>query len=237
MFWSDCWGRSSPGGNTIAACELTCGLILGLSRHVAAACSKLKKGDWDRKSFTGNEVFGKTLAIIGLGRIGREVGSRMRAFGMNTIGYDPFVTPAQAAEAGIEFLTLDQIWPKADYITLHVPVLDSTRHMLNAETLAKCKKGVRIINVARGGIIDESALLSAIQSGQCAGAGLDVYEQEPPVKGSPLIASDRVLCTPHLGASTKEAQVRVAEDVAQQIIELKNGARKVAGAVNPQVLT
>jgi D-3-phosphoglycerate dehydrogenase len=227
--------HSSPGGNTIAACELTCGLILALSRHVASACSSLKNGVWDRKSFTGNEVYGKTLAIIGLGRIGREVGSRMRSFGMKTIGYDPLVPPEVSATFGIEGLTLDQIWPIADYITVHVPLLPETRNLLNEKTLSQCKKGVRIINVARGGIIDEAALLNSLQSGHCAGAALDVYEEEPP-QNATLIGNRNVLCTPHLGASTKEAQVKVAEDVAEQLIQLKQGQSKVHGAVNPSVL-
>lgn len=227
--------HSSPGGNTIAACELTCGLILALSRHVAQACTSLKNGVWDRKSYTGNEVYGKTLAIIGLGRIGREVGSRMRAFGMKTIGYDPLVPPEVSATFGIEGLPLHQIWPIADYITFHVPLLPETKDMLNEETLSSCKKGIRVVNVARGGIIDEAALLTALQSGHCAGAALDVYDEEPPTNSS-LLQNKKVLCTPHLGASTKEAQVRVAEEVAQQFIELKNGARKVHGAVNPAVL-
>ena len=227
--------HSSPGGNTIAACELTCALILGLSRHVSQACSSLKNGVWDRKSYTGNEVYGKTLAIIGLGRIGREVGTRMRAFGMKTIGYDPIVTPDQSAQFGIEGLPLQDIWPQADYITFHVPLLPETKDMLNEKTLASCKKGVRVVNVARGGIIDEAALLTALQSGHCAGAALDVYTEEPP-QNSTLIQNKNVLCTPHLGASTKEAQVRVAEEVAQQFVQLKQGATRVHGAVNPDVL-
>ena len=159
----------------------------------------------------------------------------MRSFGMKTIGYDPLVSPEVSATFGIEGLPLDQIWPLADYITLHVPLLPETKNMLNEKTLSSCKKGVRIINVARGGIIDEAALLSALQSGHCDGAALDVYEEEPP-KNSSLIQNKKVLCTPHLGASTKEAQVRVAEEVAQQLIELKNGASRVHGAVNPAVL-
>lgn len=154
---------------------------------------------------------------------------------MKTIGYDPLVPPEVSATFGIEGMTLEQIWPIADYITVHVPLLPETRNLLNEETLSRCKKGVRIVNVARGGIINESDLLNSLQSGHCAGAALDVYEEEPP-KNSSLIGNKKVLCTPHLGASTKEAQVRVAEEVAQQMIQLKQGQGKVHGAVNPSVL-
>ena len=225
---------SSPGGNTISAAELTCGLIVSLSRHVAQACASLKGGVWDRKSFTGNELYGKTLAVIGLGRIGREVANRMRAFGMKTIGYDPIMSPEAAKSFGVDFYPLDQLYPLADYITVHVPLLPETKNMINDKTISQCKKGVRLVNVARGGIMDENAVLAGIVTGQVAGAAFDVYEEEPP-KNSSLLQNPKVLCTPHLGASTKEAQVRVAEEVAQQFLELKEG-KKVHGAVNPSVL-
>jgi len=225
---------NAPGGNTISAAELTCGHIIALSRHTAQSCQALKNGVWDRKSYTGSEVYGKTLAIIGLGRIGREVASRMRAFGMKTIGYDPIIKVDQAKSFGVDFYPLEKLWPQADYITLHVPLLSDTKYMLNEKTLASCKKGVRIINVARGGIIDENALLASIQASHCAGAAFDVYEEEPP-KNSSLLQNPKVLCTPHLGASTKEAQVRVAEEVAQQFLDLREG-KKPYGAVNPEVL-
>jgi phosphoglycerate dehydrogenase-like enzyme len=169
-----------------------------------------------------------------LGRIGREVAARMKAFGMRTIGYDENILANAVNHLGIEWLELEQIWPQADYITVHVPLLPGTKNMINDATIAKCKKGVKFINVARGGIIDENAVLAAISSGQCSGAAFDVYEEEPP-KNSALLQNPKVLCTPHLGASTKEAQVRVAEEVAQQFIELKEG-NKIWGAVNPQVL-
>jgi len=225
---------NSPGGNTISAAELTCGLIIALSRHVVQACASLKGGVWDRKSFTGNELYGKTLAVIGLGRVGREVANRMRAFGMKTIGYDPTVSPEAAKSSGVDFCPLDQLYPLADYITVHVPLLPETKNMINDKTISQCKKGVRLVNVARGGIMDENAVLAGIVSGQVAGAAFDVYEEEPP-KNSSLLQNPKVLCTPHLGASTKEAQVRVAEEVAQQFLELKEG-KKVHGAVNPSVL-
>ena len=183
-------------------------------------------------------MYGKTLAVIGLGRIGREVGIRMKSFGMKIIGYDPIpFAVTEAEKVGISCKSLDEIWPEADYITLHVPLIKETKNLVNEETLSKCKKGVRIVNVARGGIIDEDALLKQLQSGHVAAAVIDVYEQEPPVNRS-LIEHDRVLCTPHLGASTKEAQVRVAQEVAEQIVSLKNGTpiTGLYGAVNAKQL-
>lgn len=232
---------SSPGGNTLAAAELTCGLIVSLSRHIAQACHSLKNGVWDRKTFVGTELNGKTLAVIGLGRIGREVASRMKSFGMKAIGYDPIIGASDAAKFGIDWMTLDEIWPIADVITVHVPLLPETKYLLNETTLNKCKKGVRVINVARGGIIDEKALLNCIQSGQVAGAALDVYEEEPP-KNATLLQNAKVICTPHLGASTKEAQSRVATEVVEQFINLNTGVDQsqlnthLYGLVNRSVL-
>lgn len=232
---------SSPSGNTLAAAELTCGLIVALSRHIAQACLSLKNGVWDRKTFVGTELSGKILAIIGLGRIGREVATRMKAFGMRTIGYDPIIGASDAATFGIDWMSLEEIWPIADFITVHVPLLPETKYMLNEITLNKCKKGVRLINVARGGIIDESALFTCIQSGQVASAALDVYEEEPP-KNSTLLQNSKILCTPHLGASTKEAQSRVATEVVEQFINLLIGfdeselQSQLHGLVNRSVL-
>lgn len=182
----------------------------------------------------GSELSGKTLAIVGLGRIGREVAHRMQAFGMKTIGYDPFVSPAESAKFGVTGLTLEEIWPQADFISLHVPLIPATKHLVNETTLEKCKKGVRVINVARGGTIDEEALLKALQSGQCGGAALDVFEEEPP-KNSSLLQNSKLLCTPHLGASTKEAQSKVAEEISLQFLDLIEG-KSVPGAVNAKQL-
>ena len=165
------------GSNTISAAELTCAMIMNMSRQLPLANSSMKEGKWERSKFMGSELFGKTLAIVGLGRIGREVASRMRAFGMKTIGYDPFVSAEDAAKSNIEFMSLEQIWPVADYISIHVPLLKETTHLFNADVLSKCKKGFRLVNCARGGIIDEDALLESLNNGHCGGAGLDVFEE------------------------------------------------------------
>ncbi|XP_066262118.1 D-3-phosphoglycerate dehydrogenase [Euwallacea similis] len=232
---------NTPGGNAISACELTCSLITNLARNVAAACQSLKAGKWDRKLYTGHELAGKTLAIIGLGRIGKEVALRMQAWGMRTIGFDPIVTPEEAKQFNVEYLQLEAIWPLADYITVHTPLIPATRNLINATVFSKCKKGVRIINVARGGIISEKDLLAALVSGQCGGAGIDVYEQEPPTDPVTLeiIGHSKVVATPHLGASTGEAQVRVAVEVSEQIIALTGKSKEytsTAGVINRNVL-
>lgn len=175
------------GSNTLSAAELTCSMLMGLSRHVQKAVVSMKQGKWERSKFMGSELYGKTLAILGLGRIGREVATRMKAFGMRVIGYDPIVTKEQAAEFGIESFDLDELWPLADYITIHVPLLPQTRNLLNSQVMTeKCKKGFRVVNCARGGIVDEKALLEALESGHCAGAGLDVFDE---VKKSIFISS------------------------------------------------
>lgn len=195
---------STPGGNSISACELTCLLIGSLARPIVPAGKSMKDGKWDRKLYAGSELYGKTLAILGLGRIGREVGIRMNAFGMKVIGFDPITTAQEAKAAGIEKMELDQIWPLADYITVHTPLIPATRNLINTESLGKCKRGVKVVNVARGGIINEADLLTALESGQCGGAAIDVFEQEPPTSDvtKALIQHPAVVATPHLGAST-----------------------------------
>ncbi|KAF7283361.1 hypothetical protein GWI33_000869 [Rhynchophorus ferrugineus] len=232
---------NTPGGNAISACELTCALITNLARNVTAASASLKAGRWDRKLYAGHELSGKTLAIIGLGRIGKEVAIRMQAWGMTTIGYDPIITAEQAKEFNVEYLPLEQLWPRADYITVHTPLIPATRNLINNAALDVCKKGVRIINVARGGIVNEADVLDALKSGQCGGAAIDVFEQEPPTNPVTLelIAHEKVVATPHLGASTAEAQVRVAVEVSEQIIALtgKNAQYTAApGIINRSVL-
>lgn len=227
---------NTPGGNTLSAAEQTCALIISLSRQIPAATISLKSGAWNRKQFLGNELYGKTLAIIGLGRIGREVAHRMQAFNMKTIGFDPLVSAEESLKFGVESLTLEQIWPRADYITVHVPLIKPTKNMINAEVLNKCKQGVRIVNVARGGIIDEAALLSALESKQCGGAGLDVFLEEPPPADYPLLQHQRVICTPHLGANTVEAQLRVAEEVADTFVDYSKGL-PLNGVVNAPSLS
>ncbi|GFS43055.1 d-3-phosphoglycerate dehydrogenase, partial [Trichonephila inaurata madagascariensis] len=221
---------NAPGGNTLSAAELTCVMICSLSRNIYEAAASLKEGKWDRKKFMANELDGKTLAIIGLGRIGREVAHRMQSFGMKTIGFDPLVPAAESIKFGVESMSLEEIWPIADYITVHTPLIPQTRNMINADVFSKCRKGLKVVNCARGGIIDESALLAALKSGQCGGAGLDVFSEEPP-KCTELLQHPKVICTPHLGASTHEAQRRVAEEIAEQFVSLHRG-NSIHGIVN-----
>ncbi|GAU99342.1 hypothetical protein RvY_10361 [Ramazzottius varieornatus] len=212
------WVMNTPGANTISAAEMTCALILALARQIPQACQTLKDGRWDRKLFMGNELMGKTLAILGLGRIGREVATRMRSFGMTIVGFDPFMPAETAAQYGIQFMAPEQIWPVADYITVHVPLLPETENLVCSEVLVKCKRGVKIINAARGGIVNEKDLLKELESGQVGGAALDVFAEEPPgPEVQKLLKHSKVVCTPHLGASTTEAQERVAGDLAEQI--------------------
>ncbi|KAE8299330.1 D-3-phosphoglycerate dehydrogenase [Larimichthys crocea] len=225
---------NTPSGNTISAAELTCALLMSLSRNVPQAAMSMKQGNWDRKKFMGAELYGKVLGIVGLGRIGKEVASRMQSFGMKTIGYDPITPPEVTASWGVEQMSLEQLWPQCDYITVHTPLMPSTVGLLSDETFARCKKGVKVVNCARGGIIDEDALLRALESGQCGGAGLDVFVEEPP-KNRALVDHPNVISCPHLGASTKEAQARCGEDIALQIVDMVQG-KKLVGAVNAQVL-
>uniref|UniRef100_A0A8C7ZTA5 phosphoglycerate dehydrogenase n=1 Tax=Oryzias sinensis TaxID=183150 RepID=A0A8C7ZTA5_9TELE len=222
---------NTPSGNTISAAELTCALLMSLSRNVPQAVMSMKEGNWDRKKFMGSELYGKVLGIVGLGRIGKEVATRMQAFGMKTVGYDPITPLEVSATWGVEQMSLEQLWPLCDYITVHTPLMPSTVGLLNDNTFAKCKKGVKVVNCARGGIIDEAALLRALESGQCGGAGLDVFNEEPP-KNRSLVDHPNVICCPHLGASTKEAQARCGEDIAQQIVDMVKG-KNLVGAVSP----
>jgi len=224
---------NTPGGNTISAAELTCILIASMARNVPAACASLKNGAWDRKLYSGDELYGKTLALLGLGRIGKEVALRMQSYGMKTIGYDPIIPGDVTKEFGVESMSLEEIWPKADYITVHTPLIPQTKHLINDAVFQKCKKGVRVINVARGGIIDEEALLKNLKTGQCGGAGLDVFVEEPPKSEyyKELLAHPKMVCTPHLGASTGEAQKRVCEEIAEQFVQFFKGEEFV-GAVN-----
>jgi len=205
---------NTPGGNTMSTAEHAVSLMLSLSRNIPQADVSVKKGEWERKKFMGAEVYGKTLGIIGLGRIGTEVAKRAIAFGMKVIAYDPFLSLDKAKELGIESGELNIIFEKADYITVHSPLTEETKHIINKKAVEKMKRGVRIINCARGGIIDEAAVLEGINSGKIAGAAFDVYEKEPPLKDNPLFKCDKVVLTPHLGASTEEAQINVAVEIA-----------------------
>ncbi|KAJ3592565.1 hypothetical protein NHX12_007692 [Muraenolepis orangiensis] len=225
---------NTPSGNTVSAAELTCILLTSLSRHVPQATMSMKAGKWDRKKFMGAELYGKTLGIVGLGRIGKEVASRMQSFGMKTIGYDPITPREVSASWGVEAMTLEELWPQCDFITVHTPLMPSTTGLLNDASFAKCKKGVRVVNCARGGIIDEDALLRALESGQCGGAGLDVFVEEPP-KNRALVDHANVISCPHLGASTREAQARCGQDIALQMVDMVKG-KGLVGAVNAQVL-
>ncbi|XP_038614271.1 D-3-phosphoglycerate dehydrogenase [Tachyglossus aculeatus] len=226
---------NTPNGNSLSAAELTCGMILSLARQIPQASASMKDGKWDRKKFMGTELFGKTLGILGLGRIGKEVATRMQAFGMKTVGYDPITSPEVSASFGVQQLSLEEIWPICDFLTVHTPLLPSTTGLLNDATFSKCKKGVRVVNCARGGIVDEGALLRALQLGQCGGAALDVFTQEPP-RDWALVNHPNVISCPHLGASTWEAQSRCGEEIALQFVDMVKG-KSLAGVVNAQALT
>ena len=209
---------NTPGGNTISTAEHTFGLMLALARHIPQGDASLRAGHWDRKAFTGVELKGKTLGIVGMGRIGREVARRAVAFGMIVIGYDPYVDAETAQSAGIRKVdTLNELYAEADFITLHTTITGETRALINADSIARMKPGVRIINAARGPLIDDQALAQAITDGHVAGAALDVYEFEPPPHDHPLIGLKTVISTPHLAASTSDAQVNVAIEAAELV--------------------
>ncbi len=222
---------NSPEGNTIAAAELTVAMLLSLARNIPQGDAGLRQGKWERKKLLGTEVYGKTLGIIGLGKIGGEVSRRARAFEMTVIAYDPFATEEKALEYGASLVPLEEIYRRSDFITLHVPLNDSTRGMIGREVLTTMKPGIRIINCARGGIVDEAALADAIKSGHVAGAAFDVFTSEPVDPANPLLALPQCVLTPHLGASTEEAQVNVAIDIAEQIVDVLQG-RPARSAVN-----
>ncbi|MDR3071476.1 MAG: hypothetical protein LBU29_02660 [Endomicrobium sp.] len=207
-----------PGGNTISAAEHTIGLMLSLARHIPESYKSLKSKKWDRKNFVGTELFGKTLGLIGLGRIGTEVAKRLKVFDMKIIAYDPFAGQDIAKESGVELKSLDDIFAQSDYISIHSPLNDSTRGMINAAAIKKMKDGVRIVNCARGPVINEQDLSEAVKSGKVAGAAIDVFAKEPPQDWT-LVETDRVLVTPHLAASTDEAQVRIAKEIGEVLID------------------
>lgn len=213
---------NSPEGNTIAAAEHTIALLLALSRNLPQGHASLKAGEWERKRFTGVEVHNKVLGILGLGKIGAEVARRAQGLGMQVIAYDPLISEERARQVRVELMDLEQLLKAADYITTHTPLSKETHHLIGEKELDLAKPGVRIINCARGGIVDEAALAEAIEAGKVAGAAFDVFESEPPTD-SPLLKLDQVIATPHLGASTKEAQVKVAVDVAEQVVAVLRG--------------
>lgn len=207
---------NAPAGNTISTAEHTMSMILALSRNIPQAYSSMREGKWDRKKFMGTEVYNKVLGIIGLGRIGAEVARRALSFKMKVLGYDPYLSAEKAKKMDVELADLKTLLKQSDYITVHTPLTDETKHIIGKDEFKTMKDGVRIINCARGGIVDEEALDSAIESGKVAGAALDVYEKEPPTD-SPLLKRPNVITTPHLGASTEEAQVNVAIDIAESV--------------------
>jgi D-3-phosphoglycerate dehydrogenase len=227
---------NAPTGNTVSAAEQTITLMLALAHKTAAADASMRRGEWKRSSFTGVELRGRTLGIIGLGKIGQAVADRARGLEMNIIGYDPFVTAEQAALHGVTLAEVDTILETADVITVHVPLNKATRGIVNADNIDKLKPGVMLINVARGGVYDEAALAQALKDGKVAGAAIDVYESEPPAADNPLFSAPNTVLTPHLGALTAEAQLRVAEEACQQVIDVLAG-RSARYAVNSPLLT
>ena len=225
---------NTPGGSTISTAEHTLSLLFSLARNIPQANAALKNGNWEREKFIGVELFGKTIGIIGLGKVGREVAKRCHALGMTVIGYDPILSSEVAMKMGVELVDSEEIYRRSDFITVHVPLTPETRKMINEDVIKRCKRGVRIINAARGGIVDEEALLQALNSGRVASAALDVFVQEPPGK-NPLLQHENVIVTPHLGASTEEAQEKVSAQIASQVADaLKE--RGLSGIVNAVAL-
>ena len=220
-----------PGGNTISAAEHTVSLMLALARKIPQADAHVRAGKWERVAFTGTEVLGKTLGVVGLGKIGSEVAKRAQSFGMRVIAYDPFLSTERAQQLEVQCVPLKQVLAEADFITLHLPLTAQTKHLIGAKELALMKKSARIINCARGGIVDEVVLHNALVNGKLAGAALDVYEQEPPPKDHPLFKLPQVVLTPHLGAATEEAQLNVAIEIAKQVADALLG-RGIRNAVN-----
>src|SRR4051812_28024990 len=231
---------NTPGGNTLSTAEHTIALMLALSRNIAPAYESLKAGKWDRNKYMGTQLAGKTLGVVGLGRIGIAVAKRARALEMKVLGYDPFLSRERAQELGIEPVeTVAALLPRVDYLTVHTPLTDETRGLVGIAQLAKLKPGVRLINAARGGIYDEAALAEGLKSGKIAGVALDVYATEP-CTDSPLFGLQGVVCTPHLGASTEEAQTQVAVEAVELVVAyLTTGAIRHAvnvASIDPQTL-
>lgn len=231
---------NAPDGNTITTCEHTFAMMMALARHIPQAYAKTIDGEWDRKSFLGVELRNKTLGVFGLGRIGIEVAKRAAAFGMTILGYDPFMSEERAKQLGIKLAEIDEIVQTADFMTVHTPLTTETHHMIGKPQFEVMKRGMRIINCARGGIIDELALVEALDEGIVAGAAFDVFENEPPSPDHPFLKHPKIIVTPHLGASTLEAQENVAIDVSEQVINiLRNEPFKNAvnmPAIPPELL-
>ena len=207
---------NTPGGNSVTTAEHTVSMMMSLVRNIPQANASMKQGKWEKKKFSGSEIFNKVLGVVGLGKIGAIVADRAMGLGMKVIAYDPFLSVDQAKQMGVKLGSVDEVFKESDFITFHVPLTDETRGLVNAKNIAKMKDGVRIVNCSRGPVVNEEDLADAIESGKVVGAALDVYMQEPPGL-TRLIQLDRVICTPHLGASTREAQDNVAIAVANQI--------------------
>ncbi|GAB6990340.1 phosphoglycerate dehydrogenase [Paenibacillus pini] len=211
---------NAPDGNTITTCEHTFAMMMALARHIPQAYAKTIGGTWDRKSFLGVELRNKTLGVLGMGRIGSEVAKRAKAFGMNILAYDPFLTQERAEKMEVKLATVDTIIRNADFMTVHTPLTPETHHMISGPQFEVMKKGMRIVNCARGGVIDEMALVEAVDQGIVAGAAFDVFESEPPEQDHPFLSHPKIIVTPHLGASTIEAQENVAIDVSEEVLHI-----------------
>lgn len=222
---------NTPGGNTVSTAEHTMALMLTMCRNTAQANQTLRAGKWDRKKFQGTELQGKTIGIIGLGKIGREVALRSKAFQMDVIGYDPVLSEDIASKLGITLVDLNTLFKESDIISVHVPLTEETENLISEKTLEKCKDGVKIINCARGGIVNENDIVKALNSGKVSAAAFDVYVTEPPDFSSELIQHPKIITTPHLGASTEEAQEKVAIQIAEQMIDMFD-KKPIRGAVN-----
>lgn len=231
---------NTPAANILSAAEHTMAMMMALARKIVWADNSLKSGKWERKKFTGIELSGKTLGIVGIGRVGGEVAKRAKAFQMRLIGYDPFISPENAVKVGVRLLPLERVLEEADIITVHAPLTKGTYHLLGEEQIRLLKPSALVINCARGGIIDEDALYSALKEGRIAGAALDVYEQEPPL-GSNLLELDNIVTTPHLGASTKEAQEKVSLEMAEHVKKfllegrISNAVNAPRGKIDPKM--
>jgi len=210
---------NTPGGNNVTTAEHTVSMLLSLARAIPQATASMKAGKWEKSKFTGSELSNKTLGIVGIGNIGRLVAERAQGLQMKVIAYDPFITEEKARELRIELVSLDALLQRADFVSIHTPLLPETRNLIDAAALAKMKPTARLVNCARGGIVDEVALAEALKNKQLAGAALDVFEQEPVPPNHPLLQLDNVICTPHLGAATTEAQVAVSVAIAEQIVD------------------
>lgn len=223
---------NTPDGNTISTAEHTCGMILALSRNIAQAVQTVKSGGWDRKKYMGVEVHDKKLGIIGLGKIGAEVSQRMQHFGMDIIAYDPFTSHEKAEQLGVKLVEFDELLAQSDYITVHTPLTEKTKGLISMKVADKLKKGVRLINCARGGIYKEEDLVPLIEEGHVSGIALDVYSQEPPSDDIyDILEHPKIISTPHLGASTEEAQEKVAEQIASQMADALEG-KSFKGSLN-----